>query len=77
MGEIADMMLNGTLCQGCGVYLGSDNGYPTLCSSCKRERIPNPITPPRDPNKVACRWCRRHVKVSGLADHMRVKHNKT
>ena len=38
MGEIADMMLDGTLCQGCGGYIGSDNGFPTWCSDCKKER---------------------------------------
>lgn len=33
MGEIADMMLDGTLCEGCGVYLeGEANGYPRYCS---------------------------------------------
>lgn len=31
MGEIADMMLDGTLCQHCGGYIGSDNGFPTSC----------------------------------------------
>ena len=32
MGEISEMMLDGTLCEGCGEYIGSDNGYPTYCS---------------------------------------------
>ena len=33
MGEIADMMLDGTLCEGCGVYLeGEPTGYPRYCS---------------------------------------------
>ena len=32
MGEIAEMMLDGTLCEGCGEFIGSDNGYPTYCS---------------------------------------------
>lgn len=31
MGEIAEMMLDGTLCVNCGEYLGSDNGFPTSC----------------------------------------------
>lgn len=37
MGEIADMMLDGTMCQGCGVFLhdGEDGpGYPGYCSGC-------------------------------------------
>lgn len=33
MGEIAEMMLEGTLCAGCGVYIGcEDNDFPTYCS---------------------------------------------
>ena len=39
MGEIAEMMLDGTLCEGCGEFIGSDNGYPTYCSpQCARDR---------------------------------------
>lgn len=34
MGEIAEMMLDGTLCQTCGVYVGSDSGVPTYCEDC-------------------------------------------
>ncbi len=40
MGEIADMMLDGTMCSGCGEWLhdGEDGpGYPGYCSSCARE----------------------------------------
>lgn len=32
MGEIADMMLDGTLCEGCGVYIGEGDGFPQYCS---------------------------------------------
>lgn len=33
MGEIAEMMLDGTLCGGCGAALdGSSPGYPRYCS---------------------------------------------
>ena len=39
MGEIADMMLDGTLCEGCGKFIGSDVGYPQYCSeACARDR---------------------------------------
>jgi len=39
MGEVAEMMLDGTLCEGCGVYLGiEDAGFPCLCESCASER---------------------------------------
>lgn len=32
MGEIAEMMLDGTLCEGCGDFIGSDAGFPQYCS---------------------------------------------
>lgn len=34
MGEIADAMLNGELCEWCGSSLDGDSGYPRLCASC-------------------------------------------
>lgn len=35
MGEIADMMLDGTLCSCCGVYLeGEPEGFPQDCEDC-------------------------------------------
>ena len=40
-GEIADMMLGGTLCEGCGEYLDSDDemGIPMYCSTqCAKDR---------------------------------------
>ena len=37
MGEIADMMLEGVLCQICGVYLGEGDGYPMTCPGCSDE----------------------------------------
>lgn len=67
MGEIADMMLDGTLCEGCGVYLGDECGYPRYCSGCR---------PPRKKAaaKVECPTCKRKVKAVGLIDHMRDAH---
>jgi hypothetical protein len=37
MGEIAEAMLDGTMCQCCGEYLGTDAGYPITCAGCKAE----------------------------------------
>jgi len=35
MGDIADMMLDGTLCCQCGDYIGEeDNGFPQMCDDC-------------------------------------------
>lgn len=34
MGEVAEMMLNGTLCEGCGCFIDEDGaqGFPRYCS---------------------------------------------
>ncbi len=57
-GEIAEMMLDGTLCQGCGEFMGEAQGFPGFCSKeCAGalwcEPTPRPkrqhYTPP-DPN---------------------------
>lgn len=40
MGEIADMFIDGTLCEWCGVPVEDPPraaGYPRLCKSCRRE----------------------------------------
>ncbi len=34
MGEVAEMIIDGTLCERCGVYLGQPIGYPRSCESC-------------------------------------------
>lgn len=35
MGEIAEMMIDGTLCERCGEYIGGPVGYPSYCSGCE------------------------------------------
>jgi hypothetical protein len=37
MGDLADMALEGILCQTCGIYMGEGEGYPVLCENCKQE----------------------------------------
>lgn len=34
MGEIAEMMLDGILCEQCGEYIGGSVGYPRPCAGC-------------------------------------------
>lgn len=64
MGEIADMMLDGTLCEQCGGAIGDRQspGYPRLCVDCKSRQ------------KVRCEACGKLVKESGMDDHLRAKH---
>lgn len=38
MGDTTDMMLDGTLCEGCGVFMGEPCDFPRLCHDCARER---------------------------------------
>jgi hypothetical protein len=77
MGEIADQMLDGTLCEGCGVYMGDECGHPRLCNACdehKDEPAQNEVN--RIVKKVACPTCQRMVKLAGLSAHIRDKHEK-
>lgn len=71
MGDISEMMLDGTLCQGCGIYLpGNAEGFPRYCSvQCTPVELA-----PVGPAKVSCPTCRKRVKANGLADHMRDVH---
>lgn len=34
MGEIVEMILEGELCELCGVYIGKPVGHPRLCADC-------------------------------------------
>ena len=81
MGEIADMMLDGTMCQWCGEWLhgGEDGpGYPGLCASCAREerrtRTPEGEFRVVGKLKLKCPACGKRVKAVGLADHQRDAH---
>jgi hypothetical protein len=41
MGDIADAMLDGTLCEWCGCYVETGGqGFPMLCADCYREADP-------------------------------------
>jgi hypothetical protein len=68
MGEIAEMILDGELCQVCGCYIGPGAGQPAHCPSC--EPKPLRILPPKP--KVRCTVCGK--RVNGLADHMHDAH---
>ena len=39
MGEIADMILGGMLCQVCGVYMGRGDGFPVTCAACSDDEV--------------------------------------
>jgi hypothetical protein len=81
MGEVAEMMLDGTLCEGCGEFLGAPVGYPRKCRDCGRADGAGSFYSPaaKKPKypKVACKVCGKMVKKgNGEKDHMRVVHNQ-
>lgn len=80
MGDVAEMMLDGTLCEGCGVYLGANTGDPERCKDCKREdakdRHAAVLAHHQQIKKVPCPTCGQRVKAVGLADHIRDSHSQ-
>lgn len=75
MGEIADLMINGDICQGCGAELGDGDGYPRQCKACERESpLSKKPIPQRNTRKTKCGICNRSVTLIGLADHKRDAH---
>lgn len=39
MGDVADMMIEGYLCEQCGMVIdGEEPGYPRKCKECKRDK---------------------------------------
>lgn len=77
MGEIAEMMLDGTLCEGCGEFLTDDPpGYPCRCSSCRNDVRRDSVTPRSKP-KVYCPDCKKPVTRDGLWQHVSDVHKRT
>lgn len=79
MGEIAEMMLDGTMCEGCGEFLDGGNdgpGFPQYCSACRSDGrgYDDSDVPPKAKKKTSCPTCKKRVKEAGLVDHMRDVH---
>lgn len=82
MGEIAEMMLDGDLCEGCGVYMGSaGQGFPRRCRDClptKAERKAANMARHEAEQarqvKAKCPTCGKRVRIVGMADHQRDAH---
>ena len=77
MGEIADMMLEGTMCQECGEFIDDGEegpGYPRLCAGCAgRQKPQSRATASR--KQFECLEChKRFRKEVGLRDHLRDVH---
>jgi hypothetical protein len=72
MGDIADSIINGEMCQYCMCeYPPEPVGYPWSCPNCASE-----MGETKEPAvKVNCLECGKRVKEIGLPDHMRDVHN--
>ena len=82
MGEIAEMMLDGEMCEGCGVYLGGEAlGIPRKCQSCGGDAPEHPVysmDPAQaggDKTMFSCGTCSKMFRSKqAVSDHMRDKH---
>ncbi|KXJ56556.1 MAG: hypothetical protein AXW12_00555 [Thalassospira sp. Nap_22] len=77
MGEIAEAMLNGDLCEGCGCELGFDQGYPGYCGACGGGAVVAEITAPvTKARKIRCNCpeCGKSFKASAISNHIRDAH---
>jgi len=71
MGEVAEMMLDGTLCEGCGEYLGYPVGYPRYCSGCAKDQH----APVSAPKNFRCKQCGKRFDSPDSKDqHIKDKH---
>ena len=88
-GEIAEMMLDGTMCQGCGEFMhggGDGPGFPGYCAGCRREdnRAPRFRKQPKNlaHHKVhvgphQCDLCDRgYASEHSLAQHRHDSHGR-
>ena len=87
MGDIADMMLDGTLDEETGEYIGDYNldkygcespGFPVSIERDRREREEQKqrnIANNAAQRKIKCPECGKKVKVTGLAMHRKAVHD--
>jgi hypothetical protein len=52
MGDIADMMLEGDLCQECGEYMEGGGGFPRTCYGCSPKSKPKKTKKPPEKGVV-------------------------
>lgn len=75
MGEIAEMMLDGTLCAGCGVSLDSEPaGYPVYCSGCEETPEVGARAIPGQQNSEVQKVYVRGLKKQGFKNAEIAKH---
>lgn len=82
MGEIAEMMLDGTMCEGCGEFMdigGEPPGYPVRCAACGEEPDDSqPVNYKPTERTMECSEpdCHRKFKThDAYLQHWRAKHD--
>jgi hypothetical protein len=78
VGEIAEMMLDGTMCEGCGEFMnigGEPAGYPVRCAACGEEPdATEPVNYIPKRRRVKCE-CGKGFRTAAARDqHRRDKH---
>ena len=76
MGDIADAMLDGTLCECCGTYIGEGDGFPRYCSRKCADDRGSTNQARSSAAKVACPYCSKRIKSIGLWQHIRDAHSE-
>ena len=83
MGDIADMILEGILCEECGVYIGDGGGFPRTCDGCRTDRGENRRLEARrerkllkqQPKSITCAECaKKFWTQQSMMQHCRDKH---
>lgn len=76
MGEIAEMMLDGTLDCETGEYLGEGDGYPRTARQMREPAFPKGYMGGRKAKDTPCPKCGRKLRgETGLRDHMKSTHS--
>lgn len=76
MGEIAEMMLDGDMCEQCGEMLSeSGNGYPRKCAGCTLDApYPVDLAPKSNFSKITCQICNKKISIVGIGNHLKDSH---
>lgn len=90
-GEIAEMMLDGLLCQGCGEFIGDyqsgeGRSYPGFCAGCGGDQDAEPALQITKGQRrklsrqrgepCACPMCGKHKSGDALRQHLKDAHGK-
>ena len=80
MGDIADMMLDGTLDHETGEYLGEGDGFPRTARDMGRRKfggmVPQKKRVPQNPKNTKCGICGKMLRGEvGLLAHTKASHS--